>query len=603
MAYQVDRFNGQFLVSVEDGTIDTTSDLRFVGKNYAGYGEVQNENFLHLMENFANTTPPPKVIRGQIWFDSSNNKIKFYDGSRFKVAGGAEVSATAPSGLTTGDFWWDTSAKQLYAWSGTDFELIGPENSPDLGSSTISAAVIKDTTANPHTVLKVFADDKVVALVSQDEFSISTTDPASAIIDFTVVKKGITLAKSQSGVGTDGYIFWGTSRNAELLGGVPAANYVKKTDNEFTAEVFFKDPGFTVGDGNDLRIRIDPTTGNSAIFESRQGTNITFRISVNEITDSRDVAVITSTGVVPGDDNRFTLGIPLSKWSNVYATTLTGNLVGNVTGNTVGTHTGNIVATDTTVMINTATKQIGYLNANIVGNLNGSCNGSSASATTAQKLTNLDPAEGIPAPGTRSIPVRDASGNITANQFVGISSSTERLRINNSASDATIAGADISSAPVANQYRSARTTQTAWSIAARDANADLTARVFNGTATTARYADLAEKYLTDVEYVVGTVVSVGGEKEVTACQPGDRAIGVVSDSPAFMMNSELEGGTYIALKGRVPVMVSGAVKKGDRLTAGNNGCALATTECKDVFAIALESNSETEAKIIEALVL
>ena len=50
MAYQVDKFNGTFLTSVEDGTIDTTTDIRFVGKNYAGYGEVQNENFLHLLE-------------------------------------------------------------------------------------------------------------------------------------------------------------------------------------------------------------------------------------------------------------------------------------------------------------------------------------------------------------------------------------------------------------------------------------------------------------------------------------------------------------------------------------------------------------------------
>ena len=79
MAYQLDRFNGTFLVNVDDGSIETNStDLRFVGKNYAGYGEVQNENFLHLLENFANTTPPPKVINGQIWYDTANKKLKFY---------------------------------------------------------------------------------------------------------------------------------------------------------------------------------------------------------------------------------------------------------------------------------------------------------------------------------------------------------------------------------------------------------------------------------------------------------------------------------------------------------------------------------------------
>ena len=123
MAYQVDKFNGTFLTSVEDGTIDTTTDLRFVGKNYAGYGEVQNENFLHILENFANTTAPPKAIEGQVWYDSGNKKLKFYDGAKFKSASGAETSGSAPGGLGIGDFWWDTSAKQLYAWDGAEFIL------------------------------------------------------------------------------------------------------------------------------------------------------------------------------------------------------------------------------------------------------------------------------------------------------------------------------------------------------------------------------------------------------------------------------------------------------------------------------------------------
>jgi hypothetical protein len=139
MAYKVDKFNGTFLTSVEDGTIDTTTDLRFVGKNYAGYGEVQNENFLHLLENFANTTAPPKAIGGQIWFDSGEKKLKFYDGSQWKVAAGAVSVGTAPSNLASGELWWDSSAKQLYAWSGTEFILVGPEASPDLGASKCSS--------------------------------------------------------------------------------------------------------------------------------------------------------------------------------------------------------------------------------------------------------------------------------------------------------------------------------------------------------------------------------------------------------------------------------------------------------------------------------
>lgn len=599
MAYQVNNFKGTLVATVEDGTIDSTTDLRFIGKNYAGYGEVQNENFLHLMENFANSSPPPKKVTGQIWYDSNSTtkKLKYYDGTRWKVAGGAEASSDRPNGLSVGDFWWDTSSKQLHAWDGTEFVLVGPELSPDLGSSTISASVVKGTIATdvgPHTILKIFADDKVIGIFSRTEFTLDNGQ--NPIEDFTVIKKGLTLAKSQTGVSTDSYVMWGTAQNANQLGGVAAANYLKKGDNEFTEEVKFNDPGFTVGTGNDLRVRVE--NGDEVIVENRLGNDITFRITVTETTDERDIAVVKPTGLVPGRDNSYTLGQAISKWSNVYATTFTGNLVGNVTGNTNGAHTGNVLANDSTVLINGATKQIGYAGANIVGILNGSCTGSAESATNASKLNDLSPSVGIPVPLVASIPVRDSSGNVTANQFIGTSSRSDRTRINNAAVDDVWNGASAST-----QYRSAMTTQTAWTIAARDANADLTARIFNGTATSARYADLAEKYLPDADYEPGTVVSIGGEKEITKSSEGDRAIGVISTNPAFMMNKDLEGGVYVALKGRVPCKVVGPIKKGDRLTAGNNGCAVATKECKDVFAVAIESNDSSDVKVIEVLVL
>ena len=115
---------------------------------------------------------------------------------------------------------------------------------------------------------------------------------------------------------------------------------------------------------------------------------------------------------------------------------------------------------------------------------------------------------------------------------------------------------------------------------------------------------MAEKYLADAEYAPGTVVMIGGDKEVTACTWGKRAIGVVSTNPAFKMNSELEGGTYIALKGRVPVKVIGRVKKGDELIAANDGCAMkAVPHASGVFAVALESSDDESPKTIEALVL
>lgn len=591
MAYQVDKFNGTFLTSVEDGTIDSTTDLRFVGKNYAGYGEVQNENFLHLLENFANTTQPPKSILGQIWYDSANKRLKFYNGSRYKVAGGAEVSVTAPSGLAVGEFWWDSTAKQLYTYDGSQFVLVGPEASPDLGTSSVVAQVVKDDLNNSHTILKLLAAGNCVAIINNDPaFNLSTTvNPIAGFTSPNIIKKGITLASTNtSGVSQSDYVYWGTASNSLRLGGVLAADYLQKGSVVFDSEISFKDPGFNLGDGNDLRIRVE--NADEVIIENRLGNEITMRITVTETTDERDVAVFNRTGIVPGTTNVYNLGSSLNKWATVYATSINSNLLANDTTTAynastkafTGSFTGNVVGTDSTVLINATTKQIGYSAANLQGTLTGNVLGNVTG--TASNATALDSKLPATTATANTVAVRDASGNISAVRFTGIADKADQLL-------------------VSGVYRSSATTATANTIAARDASGDIYASLFQGTATAARYADLAEKYLADQEYEVGTVVVVGGEAEVTASITGQRAIGVVSANPAFMMNKDLEGGTYIALKGRVPVKVNGTVKKGDRLTAGDNGCAVVIDECKDVFAIALESSDDAGIKLIEAVVL
>ena len=176
-------------------------------------------------------------------------------------------------------------------------------------------------------------------------------------------------------------------------------------------------------------------------------------------------------------------------------------------------------------------------------------------------------------------------GTVYANSFNGVASQSDSLNVGGS-------------------YRNASVSAGINTIAARDGSGNLAATVFQGTATSARYAALAEKYLADADYEVGTVVVVGGEKEVTASSWGDLAIGAVSTNPAYMMNSDLEGGTYIALKGRVPVKVTGAVRKGDRLVASNNGCAVAAVpHANGVFAVALESNDNSDVKLVECVIL
>ena len=83
MPYTLIKTNGTTLTIVQDGTVDNTTSLTFVGKNFTGYGDPVNENFVKLIENFANITSPANPLMGQLWFDSGTSKLKFHNGNNF----------------------------------------------------------------------------------------------------------------------------------------------------------------------------------------------------------------------------------------------------------------------------------------------------------------------------------------------------------------------------------------------------------------------------------------------------------------------------------------------------------------------------------------
>ena len=156
----------------------------------------------------------------------------------------------------------------------------------------------------------------------------------------------------------------------------------------------------------------------------------------------------------------------------------------------------------------------------------------------------------------------------------------------------------------------ATSSNTANTIVFRDGNGDFSARIMTGTATAARYADLAERYATDKEYPVGTVVVFGGEKEITVSnvKMDTRVAGIISANPAYMMNCE--AGTdathpYVALAGRVPCRVVGKVKKGDMMVcSGIPGVAIATDNPRmgSMIGKALEDYDSDHIGTIEVVV-
>ena len=142
-------------------------------------------------------------------------------------------------------------------------------------------------------------------------------------------------------------------------------------------------------------------------------------------------------------------------------------------------------------------------------------------------------------------------------------------------------------------------TGTGNSVAVRDSSGNLNAVLFQGTATSARYADLAEKYTTDREYPVGTAMAVGGEAEAKAANVMHHCIGVISAEPAYLMNSDCDG-QAIGLKGRVPVRVIGSVTKGQPVYAWEDGVC-STQSATALVGIALESSEDESEKLIECV--
>jgi hypothetical protein len=315
--------------------------------------------------------------------------------------------------------------------------------------------------------------------------------------------------------------------------------------------------------------------------------------------------------------------------NSITAVGFTGNLTGNVTGNLTGTVTGNATNVDGTVTINhggtggtTAAEARENLGLGDIVTLDTS--NVNFTGGTITGITDLAVADG----GTGASNASGARTNLglvigqdvqqyssTLSAFTGVTSNgiVVKTDAGNATSREITASTNISisngDGVAGNIEITGTQTPTVTSITKGGTNgtgnigqSDNKFGTIYGTATSATYADLAEKYLPDADYPVGTVMTVGGEKEITACRVYSRAIGVISENPAFRMNEDLEGGVFVALKGRVPVRVVGPVEKGDELVPTEDGNAYASGNGK-VFAIALESKSGAEVKLVEAVIL
>ena len=498
MAYTINHYNGTLVATVADGTVDASLDIKLIGKNYAGYGQIQNENFVYLLENFASANSPPGPVAGQIWYDSGTSKLKFWDAAKWRTTGGAEIGANAPSGLTVGDFWFDTSTNQLKAYNGTDFTLIGPQAVKGSLTTQMLSTSVKDSFGGSHTIIEAIDNGQTIFIINPDAaFTLDNTQ--NSITGFTTIQQGVTLCYTNNsgtpGVTTSAHRFWGTATNSDRLGGLAASNFVQTGSAGFSSVVNFADVGYTVGNPV-TRLRVFNDNASTPVIQNQSNDTIKFQTTVaSQIQTPLQLIGLT---VVPGTTGVSSLGSSSLVWSDVWATTFHG------------------------------------------------------SATQADSLS------------------------------------------------------------VGGVYRTASVASSNNTVVVRDSTGAVNASVFNGASTTSFYADLAEKYLPDpaFTYTPGTVVKVGGPAEICAAGRGDKAIGAISTAPGYMMNSELKGGQYVALKGRIPVRVLGGCTKGDQLAPYGDGLAASIpgflggdVTNNSCFAIALEDCANTDETLVECVIL
>jgi hypothetical protein len=307
MSYNITLTNGNLFAVVSDGTVNTDSSMTLIGRNFAGYGQIQDDNFIRLLETGANDTAPGSPLKGQLWYNTSSNSLQVYNGTAFKSISGAISSATAPStGNSTGDLWYDTVNQQLNIWSGSAWVLVGPTRPTGTGAA---ATFITDGSGTAHHVIELTVDGNIVGIVSQD----AAFAPAPSIAGFGNVYPGITLSTT---VNNQLPQFVGTATsatNANALNGLASTSFMRTDQNTSTTGLMqiLNGGGLAVGNNDEFTANVvanstvnlynNATNGNLNIGVRKGGT----RTAVIQIEGSTGNVILTGNLAVQGTTTTF----------------------------------------------------------------------------------------------------------------------------------------------------------------------------------------------------------------------------------------------------------------------------------------------------------
>lgn len=279
-------------ITVFDNTSSTDTSLTFPGRNVTGYGQVIAENFLKLLENFANANAPVNPIEGQLWYDSSNGFLQLWDNTNWKAASSIQKSLTEPSATASksGELWVDTVNQQLRIFTGTRWILVGPtESSIDGLRHGPVVTQLTDSDNISRTVLIFYIADIPVTIISKDSFT-----PKTAIAGFIFIRAGINVnrpdpAHLEEAQILGGYLpkLYATASNADALNvlgvEIPAGLFLR-SDTINTMEEGLRvrnNAGVTVGIDETFSIGASSTSAN--IYNSAVGSSIDIQTNITGI--------------------------------------------------------------------------------------------------------------------------------------------------------------------------------------------------------------------------------------------------------------------------------------------------------------------------------
>jgi len=286
MAYIINKTNGEILTTLIDGQVDTTTDLTLIGKNYTGFGEQLNENFVRLLENFSGSSEPPRPIMGQLWYDTVDGRMKVYGTTGWKAAGGPIVQSVEPLSFTTGDIWIDDNENQMYFFDGSDLILAGPIWKRSQRKTGFVAVTLFDQNNNAKPVLYLYVADSLIGIFSSSQFV-----PVPVVEGFTTIYKGYTASSLVAST------FNTTVTNALQLNGINS-NLFMRTDQSTS-----NDKKITIGSNDGLTIGANQIgdfkiSGTTIVIENVvDNSDISLRVS-NNTTTSDAVYVDASTSRV-----------------------------------------------------------------------------------------------------------------------------------------------------------------------------------------------------------------------------------------------------------------------------------------------------------------